>query len=199
MATVAHCLYCFDVLAASLERRDHLSLHQIEQSWAKYQGRNAQGVSKSNDLDDEDASLQDGDEIMLEGHGGLEDSAEEEGELPVEAPAPQRSSLRLPSISRLQAPSPASGSTSSTPSTVSASSSRLGLDEASSKTSSKTSIFSFGQRSHQPSPAAKEERYPLFVTWNTVSARGNKSLRGCIGTFEAQDLSIGLKSYALTA
>ncbi|OAQ66470.1 ammecr1 family protein [Pochonia chlamydosporia 170] len=36
---------------------------------------------------------------------------------------------------------------------------------------------------------------PLFVTWNTV--RGDDvSLRGCIGTFESQPLSIGLPEYA---
>ena len=39
---------------------------------------------------------------------------------------------------------------------------------------------------------------PLFVTWNTVSPRsGRTSLRGCIGTFEAQDLDEGLSSYAI--
>ncbi|KAI2631336.1 AMMECR1 domain-containing protein [Hypomontagnella submonticulosa] len=41
---------------------------------------------------------------------------------------------------------------------------------------------------------------PLFVTWNTVSPRsGNTSLRGCIGTFEAQELDEGLSSYAITS
>jgi hypothetical protein len=37
------------------------------------------------------------------------------------------------------------------------------------------------------------------VTWNQHSARtGEKSLRGCIGTFAAQELERGLQSYALT-
>lgn len=41
---------------------------------------------------------------------------------------------------------------------------------------------------------------PLFVTWNTVSSRsGNTNLRGCIGTFEAQELEDGLSSYAITS
>lgn len=40
---------------------------------------------------------------------------------------------------------------------------------------------------------------PLFVTWNKLSRSGNKNLRGCIGTFEAQPLDYGLRSYALTA
>ncbi|KAH7322878.1 AMMECR1 domain-containing protein [Stachybotrys elegans] len=38
---------------------------------------------------------------------------------------------------------------------------------------------------------------PLFVTWNTVEDDGDTSLRGCIGTFEAQPLSVGLPEYAV--
>lgn len=41
--------------------------------------------------------------------------------------------------------------------------------------------------------------HPLFVTWNTISRSGNVSLRGCIGTFQAQPLEDGLRSYALTS
>lgn len=40
---------------------------------------------------------------------------------------------------------------------------------------------------------------PLFVTWNRFSKSGPKYLRGCIGTFEAQPLDYGLKTYALTS
>ncbi|KAG0642889.1 AMMECR1 domain-containing protein [Tuber brumale] len=40
---------------------------------------------------------------------------------------------------------------------------------------------------------------PLFVTWNRFSKSGPKYLRGCIGTFEAQLLDYGLKTYALTS
>lgn len=40
---------------------------------------------------------------------------------------------------------------------------------------------------------------PLFVTWNTVDRSGNSNLRGCIGTFEAQELDEGLSSYAITS
>ncbi|KAL7273501.1 hypothetical protein RUND412_003639 [Rhizina undulata] len=42
------------------------------------------------------------------------------------------------------------------------------------------------------------ESAPLFVTWNKVH-NGEKHLRGCIGTFEAQPLEAGLKSYAITS
>lgn len=38
---------------------------------------------------------------------------------------------------------------------------------------------------------------PLFVTWNTVSDGDDVSLRGCIGTFEAQPLSLGIPEYAV--
>ncbi|KAF2400125.1 hypothetical protein EJ06DRAFT_582679 [Trichodelitschia bisporula] len=44
----------------------------------------------------------------------------------------------------------------------------------------------------------KREEFPLFVTWDKISARG-KSLRGCIGTFEPHELDDGLRSYALTS
>jgi AMMECR1 domain-containing protein len=53
--------------------------------------------------------------------------------------------------------------------------------------------------STQSETSKSETQYPLFVTWNTLSRSGHKSLRGCIGTFEAQDLAAGLKSYALTS
>jgi hypothetical protein len=81
-------------------------------------------------------------------------------------------------ISRLLA-SPATGSSSSL---HSSSSTPSGVSEA----SSATSISTVGDS-------------PLFVTWNTVSKSGEKRLRGCIGTFEAQELDEGLKSYALTS
>ncbi|PHH70043.1 hypothetical protein CDD83_5533 [Cordyceps sp. RAO-2017] len=38
---------------------------------------------------------------------------------------------------------------------------------------------------------------PLFVTWNTVADDGETSLRGCIGTFEAQPLAAGIPEYAV--
>lgn len=36
MATVEHCLYCWESLAAALERRDALSLDQVQKSYAAY-------------------------------------------------------------------------------------------------------------------------------------------------------------------
>jgi len=99
--------------------------------------------------------------------------------------------------------SSSSSSSTSTPSALSTSSSRSALTSASSTTSTspKSSTFFSQSRTHRSKPhkVAADTTYPLFVTWNTLSSNGHKSLRGCIGTFEAQELAFGLKSYALTS
>jgi AMMECR1 domain-containing protein len=86
---------------------------------------------------------------------------------------------------------------------LSTSSSRSALTSASSTTSAspKSSTFFSQLRGHSSRlhKVAADITYPLFVTWNTLSSSGHKSLRGCIGTFEAQELAFGLKSYALTS
>lgn len=48
-------------------------------------------------------------------------------------------------------------------------------------------------------PTFPDEKYPLFVTWNTRSSRPGRAprLRGCIGNFEAMPLHEGLAEYAL--
>ncbi|KAE9404421.1 hypothetical protein BT96DRAFT_964179 [Gymnopus androsaceus JB14] len=48
-------------------------------------------------------------------------------------------------------------------------------------------------------PTFLDEKYPLFVTWNTRSSRPGRSprLRGCIGSFEPHPLHEGLAEYAL--
>ena len=46
-------------------------------------------------------------------------------------------------------------------------------------------------------PKEKEQSFPMFVTWNTTSHNGRKSLRGCIGTFDPYELQHGLSTYAL--
>lgn len=211
MATPAHCAYCFEILTADLEDREPLKYPQVLDLWAQYGFLTKPKAAKTENggEDEQGLDVQDGDDLAEDSEmDGLEETDEDEdGEDGEESTAeelaqPVPSKLSLPSISRLQDPSPASASSSSTPSSVSAKSSNAALDSAS-KSSSRTSFFSFGsRRSQQPSPAAppKEEEHPLFVTWNTVSARsGHKSLRGCIGTFEAQELAVGLRDYALTA
>ena len=110
---------------------------------------------------------------------------------------------RPAAISRLIAPSPSSASSSSIPSATSSTPSlKDNASSTTSKSSSRSSFFSslprrFG-RYHKATRSDHDE-FPLFVTWNTVRKDGTKSLRGCIGTFEPQDLDDGLRSYALTS
>lgn len=58
MATQAHCAYCFETLAAKLEKREGLSLQQVEELWKKY-GLNASAsdpdAPNDENPDDEDA------------------------------------------------------------------------------------------------------------------------------------------------
>jgi len=48
-------------------------------------------------------------------------------------------------------------------------------------------------------PKFVDEKFPLFVSWNTRSSRPGRAprLRGCIGNFEALPLREGLAEYAL--
>jgi len=198
MASKAYCLYCFEVLAASLEKRETLSLVQVENLWANY--NDSKETTSAGDGSDDDAD--DNDEVEMTENDEEEDDEEGDENDGIananDEPVDRHSSLLRPKdVSRLQNVSPASGSSSSTPSTLSTTSSRAALGDTS-KSSSKSSFFSFTRKS-QRSPAKKYDEYPLFVTWNTINSRGHKSLRGCIGTFEALELSSGLKSYALTA
>ncbi|KAK2057990.1 hypothetical protein LY76DRAFT_593661 [Colletotrichum caudatum] len=142
MASVEHCLYCFEALASHLERRPGLSLKEIQQSWPEYVKTLGDGKDGSKKL--------------------------------------------LPALQRLAEPASGSASASSS-STVS-----LAADTPATSTDSLPDDDDHGTASITESP--------LFVTWNTVSPRsGHRSLRGCIGTFEAQDLEDGLSSYALTS
>ena len=201
MASKAYCLYCFEILAASLEKREALSLPQVEDLWAEYNASKdaVPGEEGSDDgaddndevemTEDDDDDEDDDDAEEEDNDGAANRNDEPAGRVP--------SLLRPRDVSRLHNVSPASGSSSSTPSTLSTTSSRAALGDTS-KSSSKSSLFSFTRKSHPP-PTKKYDEYPLFVTWNTINSRGHKSLRGCIGTFEALELSSGLKSYALTA
>ncbi|KAK8156606.1 AMMECR1 domain-containing protein [Phyllosticta citrichinensis] len=197
MATPAHCAYCFESLSASLEKRQPLSLSQVEEQWAKYTssttgGHQGEEEEEEGEPEDDDDDI-DPDEDMTD----------------VEAPAATGPLKPPPAISRLVGgASPASASASASASTNTSSSSipSSSTSTSSSSASSRSSIFSALRRStradQQQSGGAAispTEAHPLFVTWNTVSRGGSKSLRGCIGTFEAQELSDGLRSYALTS
>ncbi|KAF2500438.1 hypothetical protein BU16DRAFT_547291 [Lophium mytilinum] len=177
MATEAHCAYCFETLAASLERRQPLTLTQVEALWNKY--NDGPDDAEDDDAEDDDAEDED---------------AEDEDE------ATPDNSYRPAAISRLVAPSPATSSSSSVPSTNSTSSVQSAASSATSKSSTGSSFFSFGRRAktEEKSTPCTSEASPLFVTWNTVL--GNEtSLRGCIGTFAPHELDDGLRSYALTS
>ena len=186
MATLAHCACCFESLSASLENRRPLGLSKIEGLWDRYNS----GLETDEDCrtDSEEASI----------------AQDEDGDVDMEDRSTESGPARPAAISRLLAPSPASASsTPSTPSTRSTTSSRAEGSAESSKNSSRTSIFSFSRRPNKRANSFRSNpsggSHPLFVTWNTISRSGNKSLRGCIGTFEAQELDKGLASYALTS
>lgn len=172
MATQAHCAFCFECLSANFEHRQPLDLAKIEELWEQYQPTEG----------DEDEDSEQGDAEMTD------------------ADAEEPATARPAAISRLlNRDTSATSSSSSLPSTRSTTSSvktGSGSETPASSTSSmksRSSLFSFAGRRRD-----KNEEYPLFVTWNTVSRSGYKSLRGCIGTFEPQELEHGLKSYALT-
>ncbi|KAI8239144.1 hypothetical protein K4K57_011481 [Colletotrichum sp. SAR 10_99] len=146
MATVGHCLYCFEALASHLEKRRGISLKEIQQSWPEYAKTLSSGLG-----DGKDASKK-----------------------------------LLPALQRLAEPASDSGSASS--------GSSLSLPAE----TPETSVDSLADADDDDDDVITES--PLFVTWNTVSPRsGHRSLRGCIGTFEPQELEDGLSSYSLTS
>lgn len=172
MATQAHCAFVFEVLSVYFEKRQSLSLSQVEQLWEEWQ--NAENPNA-------DASA-----------GAVEDDSE----MTDAETEPEEQPPKSNAISRLlnRKTGSESSSSSSLPSTRTGSSSASQRSEGTATPASSVSSRSTSQR---PGRYAK---FPLFVTWNTHSSRtGHKSLRGCIGTFEAQELEHGLRTYALTA
>jgi AMME syndrome candidate gene 1 protein len=187
MATKAHCAFCFESLSASFERRQPLNLGQVEELWEQYHATKLKTDPNVSE-DDEEAEDEDEDAEMTDA------DAEE-----------PTSSAKPAAISRLLNRETSAGSSSSSLHSTRSTTSSLpsqkntasGADTPASSTSSlksRSSLFSFATKRRQD----KSDDYPLFVTWNTISRSGFKSLRGCIGTFEAQELEYGLKSYALT-
>ena len=177
MATEAHCAYVFECLAANFERRQPLSLAQVEELWAQYRA----DAKEIENAADEDTQQE-------------EDSEMTDAEVEKEPPRPAAISRLLNRDSSATSSSSSLPSTSTRSTTSSSTAQRDSsgtVTPATSTSSSRSSLFSFARRK-------RKEAHPLFVTWNTVSKSGYKSLRGCIGTFEAQELEAGLKSYALT-
>ncbi|EGD98880.1 ammecr1 family protein [Trichophyton tonsurans CBS 112818] len=197
MATPAQCYFCFETLAASFDGGKPPKLSVVEELWAEFETAKAL-TSRAADAED------------LEVGGSVEppvDTDGQESQDDMDKGQPFSSTLQSPSIRRLQsaASSGSSSVSTSTPPALSTSSSRSALTSNTSISTSPSpntsSIFSppkpsYSETLRSTPPGAS---YPLFVTWNTVSRSGYKSLRGCIGTFDAQELSSGLKSYALTS
>lgn len=120
------------------------------------------------------------------------DKTHSKGGAPYKSAAISRVIDASPSSSSSSAPS----ASSSTPSLNTNASSATSQSSKSTK-SSLFSLPSLGRGRHAPS---QPEEFPLFVTWDTRAREGgHKNLRGCIGTFEAQELDDGLRTYAITS
>ena len=194
MANTAQCFYCFESLLASFNDREPVNLATVEALWEQHeQSKKLSSLRVAADSDSEDDDEEDEDEepgppqsVNDDDDGDARQSTH---------PTSRPKGLKLPSVNRLQSQvSSDSSSAATTPSATSITSSNSLL-------SNSTTVTTPGGQAEIIASRKKpvSQRYPLFVTWNTLSRSGHKSLRGCIGTFEAQDLAAGLKSYSLTS
>jgi uncharacterized protein (TIGR00296 family) len=195
MATVEHCLYCFEVLTAHLEKRNPMTLLQVQTTWAEY----PKGL-EANDLFEPEAEAEAGAEADDDSSSDVDTSSSistaKKGSRPKVSPALRR----LAGGSSNSASSSSSSSSASLAPSTSTAASESESTRPSSSNSSSTSFTPIGMDSRRTSQRADITESPLFVTWNTVSTRSSsRSLRGCIGTFEGQPLASGLSSYALTS
>jgi AMME syndrome candidate gene 1 protein len=183
MANAAHCFYCFECLDASFERGHPPKLDSYLDLYEKYIA-DTKPAQTSEDIVEDDGNVS-------EDEADGDDITHEESRMQSRS---TRARPQNPNISRLQASQSSSRSSSaSSPSTISASSSASHLSGSSAATSLTTAPPSYASR------LSVTDSFPLFVTWNTLSRSGHKSLRGCIGTFEALPLASGLQSYSLTS
>lgn len=182
MATEAHCAFAFECLVANFQRRQPLSLAQVEELWTKYHASKT-----SNDVSVEESQSEN------EENEDAEMTDVEADDPAVARPAAISQLLHRESANAASAASSNSSLLSMRSTTSSTPSGRRSGSGVDTPASSRSSIFSLGRSRRE-----KKEEHPLFVTWNTISRSGHKSLRGCIGTFEPQELEYGLRSYALT-
>ncbi|KAJ5384391.1 hypothetical protein N7517_002302 [Penicillium concentricum] len=183
MANTAQCYYCFESLLASFENREPTTLAAVEALWEQHEQTKKLSSLKEQTEDEEE-------EYAARQSVNEQDEYDDSNQSPQSSNQPKQ--LQLRSVSRLQSQFSASSS-AATPS------SSASTPSANSLQSSSTNITTPSAASEISQPRSPDQRYPLFVTWNTVSRSGHKSLRGCIGTFEGQELAAGLKSYALTS
>lgn len=164
MASPAHCIYCFEVLQASFDDSDPPRLESLLRSYEGYvQSRKPTPVAVEID-EDKIAPIS-------------EDRRDD------------RSTLQLPSISRVRDSTPSSASGTSTPSSANSTSTQATTPGPSTP----------DLRPSYASTVSVTASYPIFVTWSVISRPGHKSLRGCIGTFDPLPLQRGLSQYSLTA
>ncbi|KAJ5156029.1 hypothetical protein N7492_008832 [Penicillium capsulatum] len=192
MANAAHCFYCFENLLASFEDREPVSLATVEALWGQHeQSKKLSNLKTTAVLDQETEGLE-------EGAGppqSVNDEEADDDSKQSSQPTSRPKGLKLPSFNRLQShASSDASSAATTPSSTSNTSSNSLLSNSTAATTPGTQPEASASR--QSSVA---QRYPLFVTWNTLSRSGHKSLRGCIGTFEPHELEAGLNSYSLTS
>lgn len=192
MATPAQCYYCFECLSASFEDRKPASLAAVEALWEQHQqtkklsslGAHAViGAAPVRNAENQDES----------GPSGSVNDVEDDGvaNLSCQTSSPPKG-LQIPTVTHLQSQASSVSSTAATtPSNASHTSSISGSTAI---TTPSPQSDTLGSRQQAP-----RQKFPLFVTWNTLSRSGHKSLRGCIGTFETQDLEAGLKAYSLTS
>ncbi|KKK19310.1 hypothetical protein P175DRAFT_0526492 [Aspergillus ochraceoroseus IBT 24754] len=187
MATPAHCYYCFESLAASYNGDDPITLTAVEELWERYERfRKFAALQDSS----ESASLGESD---VPGRHIVNDGED----IDQRASATSRpQTMKIPSTDGLQPQASSKSSVSTTPSTASNNNSSNSLF---SSVPTPSSVSTRSDVSGLKQQKLSDQKYPLFVTWETLSRSGHKSLRGCIGTFEPQELAFGLKSYALTS
>ncbi|KAJ5805421.1 uncharacterized protein N7503_003023 [Penicillium pulvis] len=173
MANAAQCYYCFESLSSSFEDHNLINLAAVEALWEQHEQTKKLSSLGSRAQADWDTEEEDD-------ASGPPFSVNDEPQTSI-----QSKGLKPPAVSRLQ-----SQTSSSTSSSASNTSSNSLLSSSTAATTPSAQSGSLG------SDSKSDEKYPLFVTWNTISRSGSKSLRGCIGTFEAQKLESGLKSYA---
>lgn len=179
MATRAHCAYCFESLAASLEKRPALSLRDVEALWDKYNSE----PTTTTELSEADAAYKPAAVSRLL------------------APSPGSASSSSLQSGGSSTPSSATSSSAATSNNSSGIFSKLTSGRGSKTSSAEADDEDDDDEEEEEDEAEDDEQqHPLFVTWNTLSRSStDRRLRGCIGTFEPLSLSSGLSSYALTS
>lgn len=174
MATPAHCLYCFEVLAADLEDRKSMTLEEVQKSFADYLRSTGDG-----EADDDKAAKNPTKRLPA-----LQRLAHSSSSSTSSGAASPASSSSTTSLQQAQAQSQSQRSPQAPPGAG-------GTDTPNTSVSSLEPAAAAG--------ADELDESPLFVTWNILQGRHGYNLRGCIGTFEPLPLEEGLASYALTS